>query len=90
MTDTTRATMAPTVHKNGTGSEALLTQCCAAAHAIEDALQAARAAAPNGRDYYVQGPKAFEAACAEHRDRVARLVSVQAEYESLSERIAEQ
>lgn len=79
----------PTIHLNGTGREALLTQCCDAASAIGQAIDAACQAAPNGRDYYPQGDAAFKAARSEHEDRVARLRVVMAEYEALAESISE-
>lgn len=47
--------IAPTVHLNGTDGEELLRQLEAAYTAVQAAITAVMAAAPNARDYYVQG-----------------------------------
>lgn len=46
-------------------------------------------AAPNGRDYYPQGPGALKQAQEEHQNRMARLRSVYAELQQLAEAIAD-
>jgi hypothetical protein len=69
----------PSVHLNGTSRDELLRQIETAASAIADAVVALSAAAPNGRDYYVQGPDAMLAAQAQHENRLQRLQSVNAE-----------
>ena len=49
-----------------------------------------RAAAPNGRDFYVKGPEAFDQAAAEHRSRVVAVERVKLELESIAESICDQ
>jgi len=81
--------IAPTIHMNGTGREALLDQVTDAASALYKALDALSEAAPNGRDYYPQGPAAFEQARTEHQSRADRLRSVLSELQALAETIAD-
>jgi ferredoxin-NADP reductase len=81
---------APTVHLNGTSKEMLLEQVCDAGHALRKALEAMREAAPNGRDYYVQGPEAFKEAAEEHAARDRQVREVLKQYENLAEKIADQ
>jgi len=81
--------ISPTIHGNGTSGEALLTQQTDAVSALYDALEAMTAAAPNGRDYYPQGPEAFRLAAAEHAARIAKVRAVLAEYEAAAEVIAD-
>lgn len=83
----TWAIAVPTVHLNGTGREALERQYFEAAKATTKALQALREAAPNERDYYVQGSDAFKRARREHEDRVARMESVKEELYHLHDQI---
>lgn len=45
----------PTVHLNGTSKGELLDQAHRAARAVANAITAVMQAAPNGRDFYVQG-----------------------------------
>jgi hypothetical protein len=54
--------LAPVLHLNGSGREALETQWEAAAEAIHKAGVALRRAAPNARDYFPRGDDAFERA----------------------------
>jgi hypothetical protein len=70
---------------NGTSGDVLQTQNEAALAAIEQAIEQLAAAAPHGRDYYVQehtwdqlveGMTAFHAAATQHTARVAALTSV--------------
>lgn len=82
--------MVPTIHLNGTSREHLSGQARRAAQAVIDAIDAICDAAPNGRDYYVQGDAAFEAARREHLARIERLESVKAELVALWEAIEEQ
>ena len=81
--------MTPTVHNNGTSGKVLLGQAIAAEQAIVAALDAMCDAAPNGRDYYVQGPDAFRQASIEHSARVARLQEVRRDYQAIAKAIAE-
>jgi hypothetical protein len=74
----------PTIHLNGTSRERLVEQLCEASAALDAAYEALKRAAPNGRDYYPQGPAAMEAAEREHRDRMARVDAVKQEVDALT------
>lgn len=74
----------PTIHNNGTSGSILLQQVLDSKHALQEAVKALCQAAPNGRDYYPQGPDAFRQAQAEHISRYNRLVGVEAELEALA------
>jgi hypothetical protein len=78
----------PTLHLNGTSAGSLLEGWERAHAALCDAMQALAQAAPNGRDFYVQQAGAFEAAQAEHEERMRRLHEVRRELEALSEHVA--
>jgi hypothetical protein len=54
--------LAPVVHLNGSGQEALETQWRDVVLAMQEATRALRRAAPNARDYYPRGDDAFERA----------------------------
>ncbi len=79
----------PTIHLNGTGKDALLDQATDACDALESALEAMSAAAPNGRDYYPQGPAAIGEAMREQEGRIAAVRSVLSQYRALAEAIAD-
>ena len=79
----------PTIHLNGTSGEVLYNLHCEAYDALRRAVQALDAAAPNGRDFYVQGDHAIGEAMREHSERVSRLVSVLRELDELRESIAD-
>jgi hypothetical protein len=81
--------MVPTIHRNGTGREALLEQQTNAGAAIRKALEALAQAAPNGRDFYPQGDGAYSKASAEHAARMEKLRSVLTEVGDLAEAIAD-
>jgi hypothetical protein len=82
--------MTPTIHLNGTSAADLLDGYAEAAGCVRDAIDAMhRAATPNGRDYYPQGPGAIEQAMAEHRDRVQALGRVLTELVQLMEAVAD-
>jgi len=81
--------MAPTVHVNGTAREVLLEQNLNAASAVRKAIEALGQAAPNGCDYYPQGPAAIRAAVEQHVQRVRRLLSVYDELERIAGLIAD-
>lgn len=49
----------PTIHLNGTSGFELLGAHELAYNALTNALNAWRAIAPNGRDFYPQGPEAY-------------------------------
>lgn len=69
----------PTVHLNGSGRKTLADQLEASHLALTAALEAMRAGAPNGRDYYPQGSDAFERARVQHVRRLGLVEGVQAE-----------
>lgn len=85
MTDRQTKLMVPTVHSNGTSREELVRQLCDAGEAVATAVQAVYAAAPHGRDYYMQGPEALKQANAEHIERLRKLEAVYAELTALAE-----
>lgn len=76
--------MIPTLHLNGTSGEVLRHQHRTAIEALRRALDALCEAAPNGRDYYVQGDEAGRKAQRKHEARVASLRRVRAELETIT------
>lgn len=81
--------MIPTVHLNGTSSERLVEHLCEASQAIAAAYEKLRQCAPNGRDFYPQGPHAMQAATLEHLSRLRRLDEVKKELDALALAICE-
>lgn len=77
----------PTIHLNGTGGPALFEQMKTAVAAAASALEAHSAAAPHGRDYYVQNPNAWGAAYAQWEARQRKLWDVHSELEHLMHQI---
>lgn len=75
----------PTVHLNGTSKQALLDGYCDAIEALHEAGRKLAAAAPNGRDYYVQVGFAINEAQREHAARMQKLRDVIAELEEIAE-----
>lgn len=90
MSNVPNATMVPTVHLNGTSGSVLSNQAFMVTHACNGLLMALSDAAPNGRDYYTQGPDALKKAQTEHANRVERVKAIFAEYTHISEMIQEQ
>ncbi|HZU91403.1 MAG TPA: hypothetical protein VE993_19280 [Stellaceae bacterium] len=82
--------MVPTIHLNGTSRDELLRQILEAKEAICKAVEALANAAPNMRDYYVQGPDAFPAARREHEKRMHRLADCIHELNEIAEKICAQ
>lgn len=78
----------PTVHINGTSREELQRQNREAWAAINTALTALNNAAPNARDYYVQGDEAYRQAAVEHTARKAKLLEVQKELTQIAYHLA--
>jgi hypothetical protein len=76
--------MAPTVHINGTSVVDLIRQATRVTRALNAALRAMEEVAPNGRDYYPQGPLALNQALAEHKARVALVERLRQEYDELA------
>jgi phosphoribosylformylglycinamidine (FGAM) synthase-like enzyme len=74
----------PTVHLNGTSKRALIDGYADAALAIDEAARKLAAAAPNGRDYYVQEPGAINIAMDQHEARMRKLREVRDELEAIA------
>ena len=79
----------PTIHMNGTSARSLLEGYCDAISAIHDALDALARVAPNGRDYYPQGPDACALADGEHDARKRALIGVLHELQTLADHVEE-
>ena len=56
-------------------------------HAPPRCLSRCKGTAPNGLDYYPQGPEAMERAEKEHHDRLRRIDQVKEELDSLAQAI---
>jgi len=78
-TPATKTVSAPRIHLNGTSSLSLIQSLDAAHDTIGQAMEALKDTAPNGRDYYTEGPAALNTAQDEHRARSLALHNVQAE-----------
>lgn len=79
--------MTPTIHLNGTGREALMTQVLDAAHAVDAAFTALCAMEPHGRDYYPQGANALRHAQREHGERIDAVRAIYRDLQKLAMRI---
>lgn len=73
----------PTIHLNGTSKKTLLEWYEAAYAALGKAADALAEAAPNGRDYYPQGPDAYSKAAAEHEARMRQIGKMRADIEEI-------
>ena len=73
----------PTIHLNGTSATGLIMNLADASEALDAAYEALKRTAPNGRDYYPQGPAALTQAEEEHRRRLLAVDSVKAEVDAL-------
>lgn len=65
----------PIIHLNGSGKRALLDQLCTAYRAVQDAMDALRQCAGNGRDFYPE-PGRFERYERQHQERYMHLKTV--------------
>lgn len=79
----------PTIHLNGTSAESLAQQYEHARNKVRDAIEALAHVDIHGRDYYLQGPRAYSEAVAEHCKRVDALQWVADELEVIQASIAE-
>ena len=70
--------LAPVVHLNGSGQEALETQWRDTVLALQEARRALHRAAPNARDYYPRGDDAFERARRAFTEMTEALACVEA------------
>lgn len=80
----------PTLHLNGTGINGFRDGLVKVHSTLRNAIEALCQAAPHGRDYYVQGPDAYNVARKEHDARVEKLTSVLREITEIWEGIQEQ
>lgn len=71
--DKIHMTMVPTVHSNGTSAQELYGQLRVAVAALREAQTLLEQAAPNGRDYYLQGDFALPSAMHSHETRWTQL-----------------
>lgn len=85
-----RKIVAPSIHINGSPADRLREAFDRAYETLFQAEEAVIATAPNARDYYIQGPDAFNLAAAEHSERLRKLRSVREELEGLIIAIDEQ
>lgn len=76
--------MIPTVHLNGDSKQSLIDPLCDASMAINSAYDALKQTAPNGRNFYTQGPGALGKATDEHMDRLRRLDAIKTEIDELA------
>jgi hypothetical protein len=74
----------PSIHMNGTSADELLRLNRTAMEALDAAILAMHSAAPNARDFYVQGSFTFRSAQAEHRARLTAVQQVREEYLTLA------
>lgn len=82
--------IAPTCYLNGTSPEVLFEQLAGALYALRTTQRALEEAAPNARDYYPQGPDAFQKARAAHESRAQRLKDIQRELQEIAENVGDQ
>ena len=80
----------PTIHLNGTSGDVLFEQLANAIGALRSAAVEMDKAAPNGRDYYPQGPHALREAMEEHDARIVRLLAIKKELEEICENVGDQ
>ena len=79
----------PTIHLNGTSARSLIEEWEKAYDALNAAYKSMKECAPNGRDYYPQGPNSLDTAIGEHLRRLSQVDSVINEYELLIEHASE-
>ena len=77
----------PTVHLNGTARSDLQAQFEGAYRALGDVIDVLKLAAPNARDYYVEGPDAYVRARDEHFARIKTVRDLREEYLELFESV---
>ena len=79
----------PTVHTNGTSANELYELYTDAGYTVEDAIKMVSNSAPNGRDYYPQGPEVIGQAVKEHDARIAKLKEVLVELQELQAHVSQ-
>jgi hypothetical protein len=77
-TTPTPAYTLPTIHLNGTGAKPLADEYHAVCQAVDRAFDALAGATCNARDFYPQGPGAYEQARQERGEAFRKLGEVQA------------
>lgn len=77
----------PSVHLNGTSKQELFDTYFEALDAIATARVALQKAAPNGRDYYPQGPGFYEKARQDHERRLRLLETIYNELHTIAEHV---
>lgn len=80
----------PRINLNGTSKGDLLQQQLDALHAVNAAIDALCAAAPNGRDYQTLPPGAVQLALSEHTARLKLLQTVQDELQTIAMHISDE
>jgi hypothetical protein len=79
----------PTIHLNGTGKETLLEELATALDGIATALHTVSQMTVHGRDYYPQGPQAYQVARIEQERRLRMLMEIQNELSEMYTKIEE-
>ncbi len=80
----------PSIHLNGTAGTDLRKQLRTQAAAIRTAIDVLTVNSPHGRDYYTQGPGAYETARAQHTARIEALRAVYTELLAVNDGIQDQ
>lgn len=80
----------PTVHSNGTAGTALYAGYTTAIHSVQDACDAVNNAILNGRDYYPEGPEAFDGARDHRNSMLEKLRSVFEDLQTIAAGIDDQ
>lgn len=76
----------PTIHLNDTGALSLAVEYCAFWQALDKAAEALQSATCNARDFYPQGPGAYERARMQREVAFSKLEELQRYAESWMER----
>jgi hypothetical protein len=85
----------PSIHLNGSDPRSLFDAYRKAKEAVQAAIVAVAACAPNGRDYYIQqatpgvGQDPINEAMSEHRQRLQWLRNVENDMETLAHHVLE-
>jgi hypothetical protein len=81
--------LAPTIHLNGTNQTDLVDNALRVRLALAEVLEKLHDMAPNGRDYYPQGPAAITEALADYRSIHTRVTAIADEVERFALAIAD-
>jgi hypothetical protein len=79
----------PTIHMNGTSKRQLVEQLTDVSVRLDVAYEAMKKAAPNGRDYYPQGPEAMDRALVEFAKRLKAIDAVKEDIDAFINAIDE-